>query len=522
MSIDVVVLARFLLTGIALFMVFSAATAWSRRKEAPEATTLALLSMAMAVYAFGYAGEVAQTTLKDASRWLDVEYLALPWAPALWLMTAAQHNRLRIRSWPLFVIPAITFVGHYTNFHGLFYSGPMAMVHRAPFWILTVQRGPLSILDNAYLLVAFLVAAWMYLSGLRHASSLFRKQALVMVGSSLLPLAGYFVYLADLSPWGLDITPITLAATGLLMYYGVFYCGIFDLEPLARNLIFNSMRDAVLVLDPHNRLLDFNPAAAALLAGIHRKNIGRVVPDLLTQVPDLERALASAQGSVEVSLELAEIVRTYEVRSWPLFQTTRAADAVTVPDDRRPVGSAVIFADVTNQVRLREELRQNAETDSLTGIANRRRFHQALEIECMRYTRGHSPFSLLLLDLDFFKTVNDRFGHPVGDVVLRRVAQRLHGCLRKTDLLARYGGEEFSVLLPETRADGAGVIAERMRMAVCQAPVEVEGLQIPMTISVGIAGHTTDEEVDSPILLKRADLALYRAKALGRNRVEVG
>jgi diguanylate cyclase (GGDEF)-like protein len=195
---------------------------------------------------------------------------------------------------------------------------------------------------------------------------------------------------------------------------------------------------------------------------------------------------------------------------------------VTVPDDRRPVGSAVIFADVTNQVRLREELRQNAETDSLTGIANRRRFHQALEIECMRYTRGHSPFSLLLLDLDFFKTVNDRFGHPVGDVVLRRVAQRLHGCLRKTDLLARYGGEEFSVLLPETRADGAGVIAERMRMAVCQAPVEVEGLQIPMTISVGIAGHTTDEEVDSPILLKRADLALYRAKALGRNRVEVG
>src|SRR5579859_604545 len=264
MGIDVVVLARFLLTGIALLLAFLAAVTWNRKKEAPEAKTFALLVASMAVYSFGYAGEIAQTTVVGAQRWLDVEYLALPWAGALWVLAACRHNGLRVRTAFLFVIPVITFVGHYTNFRNLFYTAPMTLLHRGPFWVLNMPRGPLSTLDNAFLLVCFLAGSWVYLSGLRNASSLYRRQAVILVLSSFLPFIGYFVFLGNLSPWGLDITPVTLGVTCMLLYYGIFHCGMFDLAPVARNLIFNSIRDAVLVLDTRDRLLDFNPAARTL------------------------------------------------------------------------------------------------------------------------------------------------------------------------------------------------------------------------------------------------------------------
>ncbi|WP_263354516.1 histidine kinase N-terminal 7TM domain-containing diguanylate cyclase [Acidicapsa acidisoli] len=513
MGIDVVVLARFLLTGIALLLAFLATITWSRRKDAPEATAFAILVASMAVYAFGYAGEIAQTTTTAARRWLDVEYLALPWAGGLWVLAACKHNGRRGRTPLLFVIPAITFVGHYTNYKNLFYTAPMTMVQRGPFRVLMVERGPLSVLDNAYLMVAFLVGAWIYLSGLRNASLLFQKQAMILVTASFLPFVGYFVYLTGLSPWGLDVTPVTLGLTCALIYYGIFHCGIFDLAPLARNLIFNSMRDAVLILDTHDRLLDFNPAAHAMFPILNKRNLGTDVVSMLSDTSTFVEAVRSTEDEVEITMEGSDPL-SYEVRKWPLF--TASSNSAS-----RLIGRAVIFADVTAQVRLREELRGRAETDPLTGVANRRRFYQALEIECLRFTRNQLPLSVLMIDLDFFKDVNDEYGHPVGDAVLRIVAQLLLLSLRKTDLLARYGGEEFSVLLPETRMEGAQVIAERIRQTVCEQPVLADGCHVHVSVSVGIASHDNDGEAAPEILLKKADLALYRAKALGRNRVEV-
>jgi len=144
-----------------------------------------------------------------------------------------------------------------------------------------------------------------------------------------------------------------------------------------------------------------------------------------------------------------------------------------------------------------------------------------LEIECIRFTRGHAPLSVLMIDLDFFKDVNDQYGHQAGDEVLSLVAQRILLSIRKTDLLARYGGEEFSVLLPETRSEGASVIAKRIRLAICETPINVDEHHVAVTVSIGVASHANDDEVDPQILLKKADLALYRAKAAGRNRIEV-
>jgi diguanylate cyclase (GGDEF)-like protein len=519
MALDVVVLARFVLTGIALLLAFLAAITWNRRKDAPEAAVFAVLVASMAIYSFGYAGEIAQTSLSAARQWLDFEYLALPWAGGLWVLAACRQNGIKSRGPLLFVIPTIVFIGHYTNYRNLFYSAPMTMVQRGPFWILTVQRGPISLLDNAYLMVSFLAGTWIYVSGLRHASSLFRRQAVVLVVGSVLPFVGYFAFLAGLSPYGLDITPITLGVTCFMLYYGIFDCGMFDLAPQARSLIFNSMRDGVLILDTLDRLLDFNPAAKALLPVLNKRNLGTVVIPMLSQTPKIANAVAQtrnyrAQDRLEITLADTEAT-SYEIRTWPLYSSEGNSAS-------KLIGRAVVFEDVTAQVLLREELRGRSETDDLTGVANRRRFSRALEVECLRFSRNQFPMSVLMIDLDYFKSVNDQHGHLVGDAVLRIVAQLLLLSLRKTDLLARYGGEEFAVLLPETQLEGAKVIADRIRTAVCEKPILAEGCTVTMSVSIGIGSHTNQLEVNPEILLKKADLALYRAKALGRNRVEAG
>ena len=505
-----VVCARFLLTGVALLLAFLAAATWSRRREATEAGAFAALIASMAVYAFGYAGELAQTTAAAAGRWLNVEYLAMPWAGGLWVLAACRHNRVKVPAWPFFVIPAITFVTYYTNPYHLFFSAPLRVVERGPFWVLEVERGPFSVLDNAYLLVCFLAGAWIYFSALRHGSELYRRQALVLLVSSFVPFVSYFVYYVGLSPWGLDITPIALAVTCGLVYYGIFYCGVFDLAPMARTLIFNTMRDGVLILDVRDRLLDFNPAAEGIVPGLSRAGIGGEIRRLLEGQGELLEAVTGAESSAEVTIQSESGAVSYEVRTWPL-------DGV----DGGPAGRgrAVIFADVTAQVRLREELRQRSETDALTGVANRRRFLEVLEMECLRHARGHVPLSVLMVDLDHFKEINDQYGHPAGDAVLQAVAEGMLVALRKTDLLARYGGEEFAVLLPETAAEGAEVIAERLRVEAGRMPVRVDGNLIPVKVSVGVATHAAEEVADAGVLLKRADLALYRAKASGRNCV---
>lgn len=154
-----------------------------------------------------------------------------------------------------------------------------------------------------------------------------------------------------------------------------------------------------------------------------------------------------------------------------------------------------------------------ATTDGLTGLKNHRTFQEQLALEFQRATRHKKPFSLIILDVDYFKKYNDTFGHPAGDAVLKKIGAMLATAARSTDCVARYGGEEFALLLPETDADGAMVIAERVRAAIASAEWE----QREITVSVGVSSFSGQKEASE--LLNAADKALYVSKTNGRNRV---
>lgn len=167
------------------------------------------------------------------------------------------------------------------------------------------------------------------------------------------------------------------------------------------------------------------------------------------------------------------------------------------------------------------KLERLASTDSLTGILNRRRFMELATAERERSVRYRRPFSLLLIDLDQFKRINDNFGHAAGDTAIREAADRTAASLRAADSLARYGGEELVILLPETELAAATQVAERIRCAIGATPVLHEGTEIPLTASLGVAEWYGGIEETLAAILDRADQALYLAKQRGRNRVEV-
>ncbi len=166
-----------------------------------------------------------------------------------------------------------------------------------------------------------------------------------------------------------------------------------------------------------------------------------------------------------------------------------------------------------------EEIYRRTITDTLTSIHNKRYLFEFLDRELARCARHHRPLSLVIFDIDHFKAINDAHGHLTGDAVLRSLASRLQNEIRRDELFARFGGEEFAVVLPETDAEGASKLAERLRNLVAREPFEHNGRSIDLTISLGLTSTCGDEMFSATDFVARADEKLYQAKNQGRNCV---
>lgn len=181
--------------------------------------------------------------------------------------------------------------------------------------------------------------------------------------------------------------------------------------------------------------------------------------------------------------------------------------------------NSILEREIEKRKRIQDELQKLARTDSLTGLFNRRYFFEIAEKEFAESTRYNRPLSVIILDLDLFKDINDTYGHLIGDQALIHIGKLLQIAIRTPDTAARYGGEEFVVLLPETESAQAILFAERLRKLVEDSPVQNGNASISLTASFGVAGYQTKGEEKFDQLISKADQALYMAKGNGRNRV---
>jgi two-component system, cell cycle response regulator len=172
-------------------------------------------------------------------------------------------------------------------------------------------------------------------------------------------------------------------------------------------------------------------------------------------------------------------------------------------------------------IEAREKLRIQATHDPLTGVWNRRAILEMLGNELARSRRDGLPVAVAIADLDYFKRINDTYGHVVGDMVLCEAVNRMRALLRPYDAIGRYGGEEFLIVLPSCTSQDAFRLAERLRVGISQEPVDIHGGTVDITSSLGVAASDAIALLDATALINAADAALYRAKAGGRNRVEL-
>lgn len=164
-------------------------------------------------------------------------------------------------------------------------------------------------------------------------------------------------------------------------------------------------------------------------------------------------------------------------------------------------------------IAINEALTEMSVTDKLTGLKNRRYFQEKLDEQVIHFARKEVPFSLMIIDIDHFKHVNDTYGHPTGDVVLEQLAQIIKQFVRQSDMPARYGGEEFVIIMPKTSVDQSIQLAEQLRQKI-EAASWVTGA---LTVSIGVSTYTLSD--NSSTILKKADMSLYYSKEHGRNRV---
>lgn len=332
-----------------------------------------------------------------------------------------------------------------------------------------------------------------------------------VVTNMILPALGIHVF-----ELALTLTSVNVAIIGYAMYKYRLLNITFE---YAASTIINTMGDVLIVLDRELKINLVNPAAIQLFGYSAQELIKNNIKNFLLKdyfVSDLLKSLEK-EGFVKLEIEFIDAKRNSIV--------TDTSISTLKDESGDTVGYVLVSKDIRERKRLiseieraKKELEELAVTDPLTGLYNRRYLMFRLKEEFLRSTRYNKPFSLIILDLDKFKDINDTFGHEEGDELLRYISNKLKNAVRATDIVARFGGDEFVILLPESNKTEAISLADRIRNNSFK-----ENLPYKYRIvsgSFGVATYRPDKPLSSEIdLLKLADSALYRSKRLGRDRV---
>ncbi|SMB79237.1 histidine kinase N-terminal 7TM domain-containing diguanylate cyclase [Deinococcus hopiensis] len=498
-------LASFMLTvGLALV---------AAGRQTAAARTFSALMVGLSVWTLCYVLELCSPTQEGKSLWVMAKYLGASPTPALWFVFCLQATgradwlrrpflRGALTFWPLLTLGVV-----WTNgAHGLMWTDlrlepglpELQTKHGAYFWVYAA---------GIYLLM--LISTGLFAQFYRTAQPLFRRQGLLLTLGGFVPLAGRMS--EDL--FGLDLLPrvdeviFFFLFSGVLFALALFRYNGLRLVPVAHHLVIHHIQAGIVVLDPAGRIVDLNPFAQALFGLPAAEVVGARPADVLK---GLNLGSAGEVFGDELTLTRGETTLHFSVQRSPIGGGLG-----------RDGGQAVVLFDVTERREAERQLERLARIDALTGVFNRRHFLERAEREVAQSRRECLTLSVLMLDIDRFKGINDTHGHAAGDAVLREVARTCQSRLRPTDLFARYGGEEFVALLPGADVAEATAVAEQLRQAVEALRIEFAGQPIRVTLSIGVAAFSNAVHTTLDSCMQRADGALYTSKADGRNRSTV-
>lgn len=454
---------------------------------------------------------------------VDSVLIAIGWLLFTIFLTGKSHYLQRKIYFALLVPTLLVAFAVFINPDGMFVEpvngGYIQRTYGPIFWII------IAILTTHVIVSLYII----YLALVSNSTPRIKKQvAHVLKGVTVLTgfvLLDIFlnVILTQFIP--LPIIP-GMTSLGILLSAVYFVIAIhrdkvFDLVTIAHQDIINTISHGILVLNDDETVVEINQSLLPkinLNVGDHF-DIMSIIPEDQSSSP-FQLFLHTYQNK---PMERAETEYYY-----PALNTYLNIQAAPIIVSEVMVGRIITFQDMTELYQTNQKLKQMAITDSLTGCYNRHYLTQQLEQEVIDNMRANKPFAIILLDIDFFKTVNDNYGHLVGDVVLCETVEVIKQTLRETDILARYGGEEFIVYLPNTDPVQANQFAEHVKSLIEANNIKVDNVHHPLSITVSMGLLSINNfailHPDSPTnylndLFETVDKALYQAKNTGRNQI---
>lgn len=504
-----------------------------RKRHVSGSKYMMVVALSVAIYNLAYALDYSATSTAMKVYWSKWEYLGLyNLLPGLFLFVLDYFGivqNIKIRNIVLlWVVPVLVVVMAWTNqYHGWIWSGfseidpvtNLMIYYHGPFYAF----GIIFQYILGIMLIFTLVQQW-----IKFKQRSFRHQIEVFITAITLPFLGNIIYLTDLNPLpGMDWTPIGSFFSVVLITLSITTFRFLDLIPVARDLVFSLIQDGIMVVDSQLRIVDWNPALTLLIPKLPIQ-LGKSADQIFRFLGLKNNPFENIHESINLEVELTEPEhRILDIMVSPLTRNKAFDGWLVIFDDeteRRLATRALEKANKTLLQKLDEieklqiQLKEQAIRDPLTGLFNRRFFDEYFNNELIRSIRTNMPISLLMVDIDHFKSVNDRFGHDVGDQVLEMLGEILKTMFRKSDVSCRFGGEEFLILLPGLEHDQAFNRAEALRERFEQASRDAEFLYAQVTISIGISNYPLHAD-NTRDLFRIADRALYQAKEQGRNRV---
>ena len=470
-----------------------------------------LLMQAMVIiYLLGYLLELSSSNVDEAYTGVRLLYVGSYFTAVFAFFFIADYCNLRIHNLfiktPMVLLAAgIVLTMWTTKYHGLIYqeySFSTEFINR-----LTYTPGSLYALVHYYPSACMILSMVILFNQFRKWSKKYRKHLIILVLCMAIPFIAEGIYflkiLINPGSHPLYITPFSIALMSFCLYLGVLRFNIFGIISTATITAMEHIREGFVLIDDEGNYLSSNPAAAKIFPEISGYKKGNPIYSL----PGWPQELVNIESDIIEFPMHKEKTRYFR------------ASASPVQEKNNTIAVIFLFREITDNINLMKELENAAYIDSLTGIYNRKHFSELAAVDINRALRQNQTIYTAMLDLDFFKNVNDTHGHAAGDLVLKKTAEIIHNTIRSYDLAGRYGGEEFVLLFLDLGMREAENLMERIRENMENSVTLYESIEINITCSIGLALFTKDDTLESAI--KKADEALYMAKNSGRNQVKV-
>jgi diguanylate cyclase (GGDEF)-like protein/PAS domain S-box-containing protein len=507
------------------------------RRNNPGAKPLFWLMLAACIWAAGDAMENAVNLLPAKIHWGQFQYIGTLSTPVFFLFFALEYTGRKKwltigRKTGFFAVPFITEILTLTNsLHGLVwptvefsakYPGVAEYSHGPAFWLGTFGYGNALMMIGTYLIV-------------NHAISLSKahfQQSMVVLMAIIPPWLVSILYALRINPFpGLELTPLASGLSGSVLALALLRYQFLDVIPIARTTVLEMMREGMLVTDQEFRLVDINLSARRYLGLPAGDLTGTAVTTLFAADSEWIPLLTDPEDGKSTRLVLhlkdgeyvdAQRTALHNPEGSIIGYCTVLHDITELSNQQQRIEK--LNSELSQQLvdirKLQLLLEDQAIRDGLTGLFNRRYLDDILQREVARARRSGDPISVLMVDIDHFKQMNDNYGHRAGDDILIHLARYISSQVRDSDLICRYGGEEFVIILVGSNVENAAARANEICRGVRGRGFLIEGDLMHVTLSIGVAGFPVDGETPDAVL-HAADMAMYHAKKTGRNKVAV-